>query len=382
MSLLVLIVAIVLFALAAGLSVALWLGSDQLLVPQGYRLLPEFTVLAYEAGKVTLPAPPSQAQFADTRREGTYGLLWQTGYGRLGPVLEDDGERLVRALTLEGGAPPRPGEPARLDNFVFRRDPWHDRGLSFEDVGVPSGVGELAAWWLPGEADLAVLVLHGRRRGERAETLRCLPAVVAGGRSALVLAYRNHRGSPPSPDGFYHYGLSEAEDALAGVAFLAAHGASRVVIYGFSMGAAAALEAVKRWPPSAPPLAGLVLDSPLVDPTAVATQRIRLVGLPLPRAWAWATLGVASWRSGLRWRALDQRRFAERIAVPMLLVAGVRDRTVPIAVVDEFASRMRAPLRYHRVEPADHIEAWNVDPEAYEGRVRAFLGDVAGRRVG
>jgi uncharacterized protein len=363
-------------ALVVAVGFALWVGSGLLLVPRGYELMPEFTVLDYEAGRVTLPPPPSAAQFADTRKRGVLGLLWRTGYGRLGPVVEDDGTRVVRPLEMVAGALPAAGEPARIDTFLYHRDPGQDLGLAFEDVRVESDVGELAGWWLPGSASTAVLVLHGRRRGERAETLRVLPALADGERSVLVLAYRNHRDSPPSPDGFYHYGATESDDALAGVAFLAARGAQRVVLYGFSMGGATALEASKRWPVEGPSLAGLILDSPLIDPAAVTEQRVRRTGMPFPRAWTRATLGLASWRSGLRWRTLDQRASADRIGVPMLLVAGVDDRTVPIDAVDAFAERVAGRLRYHRVAGADHIEAWNLDPSAYEGWVRGFLEGV------
>ena len=351
-------------ALLAGLGFALWAGSNALLVPRAYRLMPEFTVVDFDDGKVTLPAPTSAAQFADTRKEGAFGLLWGAGYGHLGPVLSEAGGRVVRPLQIVDGAPPVAGEPARIDTFLYRRDPARDLGMRFEEVRVASDVGGLAGWWLPGDpGTTGVLVLHGRRRGERAEALRVLPAVADAGRSVLVLAYRNHRDSPASPDGFYHYGASEADDALAGARFLAERGVARVVLYGFSMGGATALEALKRWPPAGlPPVAGMILDAPLIDPTAVTEARVRRARIPFPRAWTRATLGLAAWRSGLRWRALDQRRDAARIEVPVLLVAGIDDHTVPIGVVDAFAERLGDRVRYHRVAGADHIEAWNRRP--------------------
>lgn len=366
-------------ALLSGLGFALWVGSSVLLVPRDYRLRPEFTVVDFDDGTVTLPAPTSAAQFANTRKEGAFGLLWRSGYGHLGPVLSDDGGRVVRSLRVVAGPPPAAGEPARIDTFLYRRDPARDLGMAFEDVRVPSDVGPLAGWWLPGDpGETAVLVLHGRRRGERAETLRVLPTVADAGRSVLVLAYRNHRDSPASPDGFYHYGASEADDALAGARFLAERGVGRVVLYGFSMGGATALEALKRWPPAGvPTVAGVILDSPLIDPTSVTEARVRSARIPFPRAWARATLGLAAWRSGLRWRALDQRRDAARIDLPVLLVAGTDDHTVPIGVVDGFAERLGDRVRYHRVAGADHIEAWNLDPEAYERWVRAFLAALS-----
>lgn len=354
-----------------------WRGSSVLLVPRPYALMPEFEVLDYRDGRVTLPAPPNGHQFADTRKAGTFGLVWEGGHGVLGPVAADDGTRLVRPLDVTAGVPPRAGSAARLDTFVHRRDPLQDRGLPFEEVTVEGEVGPLSGWWLPGPGGPAVLVLHGRRRGERSEALRALPALAAEGRPVLVLAYRNHRDAPASPDGLYRYGRDEAADALAGVRFLAGRGASRVVLVGLSMGGATALEAVKRWPEDGPALAGLILDAPLVDPAAAVVQRLRRSGVPLAAAWARLVLGVAAWRAGVRWGDLDQRRSAAGVEVPVLLVTGVQDGTVPVATVDAFAERLAGPTDYRRVEGADHLEAWNLDPAAYEGWLRDFLAELA-----
>lgn len=367
------IVVLMLGVLLAALALAAWRGSSVLLVPRPYDLMPEFKVVAYRDGRVTLPQPPSRRQFADTRKPGTFGLVWPTGYGVLGPVEADDGATVVRSLRLVDGTPPAAGTPARIDTFVYRSDPLRAHAMAFEEVAVASGLGPLAAWWLPGRGTLAVLVLHGRRRGERAETLRALPTLAEDGRSVLVLAYRNHRGSPTSPDGLYHYGASEADDALAGVRFLAERGAEHVVVMGFSMGGAIALEAAKRWPPNGPRLAGLILDSPLVDPAAVTVQRARRSGMPLAATWGRVVLALASLRSGVRWRDLDQTRSAAAVTVPVLLIAGERDQTVPVRTVDAFAERLGARVHYRRVAEADHIEAWNRDPAAYRGWLREFL---------
>jgi hypothetical protein len=368
--------------LVAGLAAALWTATSALLVPRPYRLMPQFRVVDHVDGKVTLPAPTSKAQFADTRKEGAFGLVWEGGYGHLGPVLRDDGRRVVRPLRMVAGAPPVAGDPARMDTFLYRRDPGRDLGLPFEDVRVPSDVGDLAGWWLRGTPGaIGVLLLHGRRRGERAETLRVLPTVADGGRNVLVLAYRNHRDSPGSPDGFYHYGSSEAEDALAGARFLAEHGVTDLVLYGFSMGGATALEALKRWPATGVPrVVGVVLDAPLVDPTAVTETRVHRAGVPFPRAWTRATLALAAWRSGVRWRELDQRRTAPDIEVPLLLMAGTDDQTVPIEVIDAFAARLAGRVTYHRVDGADHIEAWNLDPDVYAGKLATFLARFSAGR--
>src|SRR5690606_18203376 len=63
--------------------------------------------------------------------------------------------------------------------------------------------------------------------------------------------------------------------------------------------------------------------------------------------------------------------------VPVLLVAGTADTTVPIDAIDRFAEQIRAPLVYRRLEGVEHVEAWNAAPAAYEATLRAFLTGVA-----
>ena len=355
-----------------------WALSSRFMVPAPYRLRPEFRVIDARDGRVTLPPPAPDANvFGDTRRRGVYGLLWGGGNGRLGEVLVDAPDGVVRALETDDGAMPAAGEPARLDAFVFRRDPLRDRGIPFEDVEIVSDAGQLAGWWVQRPSDAAVLLLHGRRRGERAETLRALP-VAAEGRSALVLAYRNHRDAAASPDGLYHYGHTEVRDALAAVAFLGVRGVRRVAIVGLSMGGQIALRAAAAWPTGGPRprLTGVVLDSPLIDPAATISRAFRSVAPRVLAPAAPLALAAAAWRAGLRWRELDQRRYADRLRVPLLLYAGVDDDTVPIDVVDDFARRVRAPLEYVRLDGVGHVEGWNRDPAGYEAALRTFLARV------
>ena len=361
-----------LLALVVGVG---WYFSSLVLKPQPYGLMPEFELIDGSADTVTLPAPASRGQFADTRRTGTYGLVWAGGHGVLGDVLSSSETQLTRSLQVSAGEPPRSGEPARLDTFVYRQNPQEDLGLAYEALTLKGEVGNVQAWWLTGDADTAVLMLHGRRRGDLPETLRVMPTLVGAGYSVLALAYRNHGRSSPSPDGFYHYGHSEWRDALTGLEFLQNQGVKRVVLYGFSMGGAVALETFKHLSGSAPAklsVAAIILDSPLLDPRSVFRLGAENMGLPLAGPLTDLALGVARLRAGVNWTALDQRRTAVHISVPVLLIAGAAEQTVPIAVVDDFAAAL-PNAEYHRLEDADHVEAWNRDPAAYESWVSAFL---------
>ncbi len=192
----------------------------------------------------------------------------------------------------------------------------------------------------------------------------------------LVASYRNHDASPPSPDGFYHYGASEADDARAALRWLAARDVERVAPFGFSMGASVAIGALSDPPENGPEPIALVLDSPLVDPGAVFALGAEAMGLPAPGLLArWATW-VAGRRAGVDFAALDRRRVAPRLDLPVLLIAGVADGTVPIATIDAFAEALPRPPRYLRLDGVEHVEGWNVDPERYQAEVRAFLSEV------
>lgn len=61
----------------------------------------------------------------------------------------------------------------------------------------------------------------------------------------------------PGPDGYYHYGAAEADDAVAAARWLADRGVERVSLLGFSMGGSVAIGALGRWPDDAPRPAAL-----------------------------------------------------------------------------------------------------------------------------
>lgn len=363
---------IMLLVLAAVLAVG-WVFSNSILKPLPYGLMDEFEILAVSPGEVTLPLPPNGKQFANTLRTGRFNLLWEGGYGHLGAVLAKDETSVRRELSSITGRDPEAGERAQLEAFIYRRDPLQDFGLEHQNLLLEGDVGPLRAWWLPQDTATAVLMLHGRRRGDITETLRVLPTMHELGYSVLALSYRNHTDSAMSPDGFYHYGQTEWQDAVTGLKFLSEQGVSRVVLYGFSMGGAVATETLKNYPEAGlPEPQALVLDAPLLDPPSVFRRGARNMGLPLPDLVTNLALFTASLRSGINWESLDQRRYAPNLGLPVLLISGTEDQTTPISMVDAFAAK--APdLEYHRVEGADHVESWNHDPEQYEAWLRTFL---------
>lgn len=381
----VLVAAALLLVLAAAVLALGWVLSSRVVVPAPYSLMPEFEVVASDPGPpvtVTLPRTDSGRQHADVDANGTYALVWDGGYGLLGEAVADAGGAVTRRLDVVEGELPAAGAPARIDNFVYRRDPLRDHGLAFEDLTLRGPVGNVRAWYVPPAPERSrsrsgALVLHGRRRGELIETLRFVPLLHDLGLHVLAQSYRNHDASDPSPDGLYHYGASEWEDALAGARELRRRGVDRVVLFGISMGGAIALEALERWGGDLPEVVGVVLDSPLVDPYAAIELGAAKAGLPLPGPLTRLALAVAGWRTGVDFGSLVQAESADRVPVPVMVVAGTADTTVPVESVDRFVSALRVPVTYHRLEGVEHVDAWNrVGAERYGEWLRAFVASL------
>ena len=354
-----------------------WYYSNQILVPKPYSLMPEFKILAIDKETVTLPILNSKAQFADTRRLGKYNLLWEGGYGSLGDIVEENQQQVVRALTLRKGNLPLVGAPARLDNWYYRENPLSDHQITYEDLSLVGPIGMVKAWWLPENdtktAKTAVVMLHGRRRGELLETLRIIPTLYDMGYPILAMSYRNHSGSDMSPDGYYHYGLTEWEDAMVGVELLNDKGIENIILYAFSTGCEVAFELLERLEKGK--VTALILDSPMVDTRSVIMHSGKNSGAPV--FLTKLALQIASWRSGINWQELDKRQVVSEYDIPILLIAGTADSTVPIEAVDDFASNVTAPLTYKRIKGVEHVEAWNYNPILYKAWVREFLTQIS-----
>jgi uncharacterized protein len=252
-------------------------------------------------------------------------------------------------------------------------------GLEYADVRVPGPLGDYPAWLVEGdgERDTWVLAVHGRG-ADRREALRVLPALHRCAVSVLMLTYRNDAGAPASPDGYYHLGDTEWTDLLAAVRYAQEHGARRIVLYGWSMGAAIIGAYLGRLGSDAGvPVAGVIWDSPVLDWRATLRQQARVHRLPT--ALAGVTAWCASARIGIDFGRFDLVRRPPRSRPPTLLIHGAADDAVPVGpsrALAAVARRLAWPLRLVEIAGAGHTAGWNTDPAGYEGAVTRFLDEL------
>jgi pimeloyl-ACP methyl ester carboxylesterase len=308
----------------------------------------------------------------ETERDVPFALLWPTGHARLGAVVRVDRGTVVRRVDEITHGTLQAGVRCALSSAVFDGDPLTARGLDFDEVTVPGELGPLPAWFVPGASSTWVIAVHGRG-GSRAEALRALPTLARLGLPTLVTTYRNDEGAPASPDRRYHLGATEWHDVAAAIRYARLQGAADVILYGWSMGGAATMMAL-RHAPEAAPVRAVVLDCPALDWAATLRLNGRRRNLPAPLIWA--ALRLVEQRIGTPLAELNQVRHVGSLRVPTLIFLDGADVVVDPEPTRRFA-RLRPDLvRLVETSGAGHTRSWNVDSERYEAELTDFLRGV------
>jgi uncharacterized protein len=365
---------------AAGLAILLptstagtsWFLASQILGVEGARRFP-VRVRGASGGRVTLTRTP------DTQNPIRLAFTWPEGHAQLGDVVAKDRSTVVREVTEVTRGSLRAGIRGYSSGYVFDGDP-SARGLDFDEVMVPTALGDMPAWYVPptdgdGDPDTWIIAVHGRA-APLGEALRILPALAASGHPTLVVSYRNDAGAPPSTDRRFHLGHTEWHDVAHAIEYAQERGAKDVILYGWSMGGAITLNLL-RDSPLAGLVRGLIMDCPVVDWTATIQMIGRRLNLPPP--WIWTVLRIIERRLGVRLSALDQRPFAPTLPVPALVIVDHDDLTVAPWPTLEFAKAAPEGLvTLMETRSAGHCRSWNLDPVGYEAAVTTFLKGLRG----
>jgi len=338
-----------------------WYYSNQILGPDAPLGKTGQTVLGHTDSTITLAATPK------ARRPGHWAIVWPGGFGKIGPLIAAEADRVTTRFQVAFGAPP--DTTSRLAGFAPDADPRTWLGCDFDDVEIPARVGPLPAWYMPGADSTWAVFVHGRA-ATRAEVLRMLPAYRSLGLPCLVVAYRNDPGAPRVAEGGYRLGATEWEDLEDAVRYARQHGARDVVTVGCSMGGGIVAQYLRRSSERVITRAA-VLDAPALDWNAIFALAGRQRGVP-GVVTEFGKL-VASMRGGLRWSELTQVPHAREFSTPMLIFHGDADETVPMAVSERFAAARPDLVTFHAVQGAGHVESANLDPDRYAATISSWL---------
>jgi pimeloyl-ACP methyl ester carboxylesterase len=329
---------------------------------------------------------------SQTATLGDYCLLLETGGAvRLSSSVEDRGPALVgRATLFEPDQALETGMRASWSGINFLSP--QDAGLEATDVDVMTAEGPSPAWLIPsqgGPSDTWAIHIHGLG-SPRAGTLRGVQVAAAAGLTSLVVSYRNDGEGPTSGTGRSGLGSVEVDDVRAAVRFAGESGADQVVLFGWSMGGAIALQLANDSELRGV-VAGLVLESPILDWAATIKANCARAGLP---AWVgslavpWLDNRQLSRVTGLRCpvhlNRFDWMARARELSLPILILHGRGDTSSPF----DCSIRLRA-LRPDLIEledfDADHTLTWNSDRERWQAVVSSWLATLEAsdhRRLG
>jgi hypothetical protein len=319
---------------------------------------------------VTLPRTDA------TTTAGLHAVRHPGGWGIMDSEVGGGDEDVVRAWQDVDGTLATAPVDGVVDSDVYLGSPAAV-GLPHEDVVVTSDVGDLPTWFVPApamseQADTWVVFVHGRT-GSREEALRYLPIWHDLGHPVLVAAYRNDVGAPSAQNGFYGLGETEWRDVDAAMRYALDNGAERVILAGWSMGGAIVLQALDR-SEHAEAVAALVLDAPVLDWRDTLGHQGSVVGLP--PWWTSIAIGLVEVRGDLDFDDYDWVARAADLptSVPIYVVHSDDDSYVPNGPSVALADARPDVVTLVRPAGAEHTREWNVDPEGYEARMRAWFG--------
>jgi fermentation-respiration switch protein FrsA (DUF1100 family) len=229
-----------------------------------------------------------------------------------------------------------------------------DLGFAYEDVNFSSSGHKLNGWFLPGPDPHVVLWLHGNA-GNIADRVHQAAAMNRElSVSSFLIDYRGYGKSEgrPTEDALY-------EDAGAAFQWLTENRGvepSSIILYGHSLGSAVAVDLALGKGKEA---GGLVMESPFTNARDMA--RMIYSGLPVDLLMS---------------LKLDNTGRIGGVSMPVLVVHGVADTTIPFAMGKKVFDAAPEPKAFLPVIGGDHSDCYMVGGETYWKAWRDLLKGV------
>lgn len=361
-----------LLAFAAGMAALVFSIGRRVVTPKAR--VADTAILAVDTGAQTIEL----ARTPDTELPGRYGLFTTGTYGyvKLGAVLSADAKSVRRKLLTQIDPGAKIDRAAAFSGWYYSSPT--ELHLPWEPVLIGSPAGPCPAWFFPAASSTWVIQVHGRGV-TRAECLRAVPVFHAMGLPNLVVSYRNDGEAPRSRGGSYALGASEWRDVDAAIAYALRHGAERVLLMGWSMGGAIVMQAAVS-SGNRQAIAGLVLDSPVVDWRTVLKFQARESGIrdPFPALAMTAlasplTARLSGSEEAIPFDRLDMVARADELTVPILLLHSDDDGFVPADASHALADARPDLVTMPHFAGARHTKIWNYDQIGWTAAITEWM---------
>ena len=314
-----------------------------------------------------------------TAAPGRFCLMLENGgWAQLSNEIVISGPGLVGRVMEDPCGDLQAGDKASWSGIVFSTP--EEAGLEAVNVSVPTDVGSAPAWLITprsGPSTTWAIHIHGLG-SQRAGTLRGVQVAAEVELTSLVVTYRNDGEGPTVGAGRSELGAAEVDDVRAALRFACENGARNIILFGWSMGAAIALQLAED-PERRSVVKGLVLESPVLDWVSTIRANCARAGLPawtgdfaLPWLNSWGLARLTGLPNRVPLRKFDWIARADELNLPTLILHGALDSSSPF----EVSSRLRE-LRPDIVQlesfDADHTMSWNSDRERWRAVLHAWL---------
>ncbi len=192
----------------------------------------------------------------------------------------------------------------------------------------------LVTWYRPAPSERPTLVYFHGNAGNLAHRASRIAAFIRAGYGVLMLSYRGYGGSTGRPSE-----RANVADGLRVLDMLAGEGVPDrdVVLYGESLGSGVAVQVA-----AARRVRAVILDAPFTSLTDVAQR-------------AYPFLPVRPFLLD-RYESI---KYIRRIAAPLLILHGARDRVVPVALGRALFAAAREPKRLEIFPRAGHSDLFD-----------------------
>lgn len=249
--------------------------------------------------------------------------------------------------------------------------------LQYKDVSFTSRVDglKLKGWLiLSPENRQTIIFAHGYGMNRLQEDVPLLPLVqvlISKGYNVLMFDFRN---SGESEGQITSVGQFEVRDLLGAVDFIQSQRnlSSKIILYGFSMGAATAILAGAQ----EPTVAAVVADAPFADLESYLRRNLT-VWTKLPEMpFNQTVLTMTTLITGLDAKQVSPMGEVNKLGNrPLLLIHGEADTDIPIEN-SELIQQKYPFAQLVRVPNAKHVQSFKVDSRRYSAEVMQFLDRV------
>lgn len=316
-----------------------------------------------------------------TRSPGTFSIWFDGGHAQLGNVLREDRATVTREIIRT--------DRGDLANATAGAWSGHVHisavtlGLTSTDITLETEYGPAPAWRFdpPSTHDASAWAIHVHGLGSsRSAMLRGVTAATRANMVSLVVSYRNDGEGPVTSGSRSTLGLDEVDDVAKAVEYAVAHGARRVILFGWSMGASIALKLLvdRRYRDV---IVGVVAISPVLDWVQTLRSNCRRAGLPAFIGSIASTMllsptvaRILRLPHPLDLHKLNWLERATELSRPVLLIHGTRDTSAPIQLSRQLAQRH--PDATLLEFDSDHTLEWNAQPDYWEQSVLAWIANL------